>query len=115
MEKMDHSCIEKLTTNPLNWVTKLYYNPSVGLFTFLLLQKSNTLIISALSRVVLFFLASIVWGLSARLSDRINPSVNVRNRNLFFRLTGLIFIIYTALLAWAIYSTIPLVFIPYFL
>ncbi len=102
---LDRGCIEEMATNPVKWVDRFYYNPSPGLFSFLLLQKSNTLIITALSGVSLFFLASIVWGLSARLSGRSNPSINVRKRNLFFRLSGLIFLVFIGLLAWAIYST----------
>jgi pimeloyl-ACP methyl ester carboxylesterase len=103
--KLDVDCIEELRANPVDWVNRMYYNPRIGLFAFTLTQEFNPLIISIMSGIFLLFLSSLIWGLVAWIKGRATAETQVRQRNLLFRGTGLLFLIFVALLANYIFQT----------
>jgi pimeloyl-ACP methyl ester carboxylesterase len=99
-------CITEMEANPIQWVTKLYYNPRIAAFAHkMLVQKKWNLVVGP---VILFlsFIVSIIAALINLFRKKKKPTIpQIRNRNIIARLSALVSIFLIAGLGWFIMKT----------
>ena len=84
-------CIEKMEANPINWVTKMYYNPRVATMGQQMLMEKRWYLLGGVALLVLSFIISMVSALInlfKRTSDQSKPPVRIRN--IVTRITALL-------------------------
>ncbi len=99
-------CIEKMEANPINWVTKMYYNPRVATMGQQMLMERRWYLLGGIAVLVLSFIISIVSALInlfKKTSDKSNPRLRIRN--IVTRITALLTLLLFSGLIWLIVKT----------
>ncbi|MBW6498461.1 MAG: alpha/beta hydrolase [Bacteroidales bacterium] len=86
----DIHCLIEIETNPINWVTKMYYNPRIATFAQqMFVQKRWTLLLGT-ALLFLTFFVSVIAGFISFLRKKKKPATpQIRIRNIISRLSAL--------------------------
>ncbi len=102
----DFDCIGNMEADPVNWVTKMYYNPRVATMGQQMLMEKRWYLLGGVVLLVLSFIISMVSALInlfKRASGQSNPPVQIRN--IVTRISALLAILLFSGLIWLIVKT----------
>jgi pimeloyl-ACP methyl ester carboxylesterase len=102
----EFDCMAEMEADPIQWVTKMYYNPRIATLGQQMLIEKRWSLVGGIAVLALSFIISIVAALINLFKNSRNlPNLQVRIRNIITRISALLAILLLSGLVWFIVKT----------